>query len=445
MKLSYTGKLSEAQRRAISTYVTIADRGDPLVFRGREETLQKIRNQVEYPAGEAGGSLTHLITGVPGVGKSALLSEIAKRERDTANVAIIDGLNLREKRGFINVCAKVLGVEVDHEDLENATKKTLKGAELYAHYKHESTLEKTPSIETELGHWEILAKLLKKSTQPLILCIDEIQNTPDTPFARSVINQLHISQTDELSVIPVFSGLLNSLEVLAERGVSRVGENRLQLRALSRADSRAIVQQTLSHADFGLNGANGFSVSDLSMLGELLSQTSENWPRHLNSYIKGVLSCILKDQSKSSPTQKIDLSQALEIGHESRVDYYESMFDAIVGIEGEELARQLASIFESEPILTRTDFQEKAASISVEFKDKSTFTSAFKECLRKGFIENVKGIRESYGIPIPSLSTYLRNGMNQYTTLQELRDQATTTLQELHDRDTSNLQGDIDL
>ena len=420
MELSYTGRLSKAHLTEIDAYLTSGDRDDPLVFQGRQEVLSTIRKQIQYPRPRQ-KTLTHVITGVPGVGKTALLNEIAKREHDTANVVIIDSLNLRTKRAFIDVCAYALDLKVDNEDLDNVTQTTRKGADKVLFYGRESAVEKIPSIETELGHWEILAKLLKNSKQHLILCIDEVQNTPDTPFAQSLITQLHISQTGELRVIPVFSGLLNSLEVLAKRGVSRVSRNDTQLRALSEADSRAIVRQTLSHSDLGLNGANGFSMTDLSMLGKLLSQASENWPRHLDGYTKGVLSCILDDQSKSSPTQTIDLSHALEIGHRDRVADYERMFKSTSEPETKKLARHLGSIFKSESTLTLDDIQTKAISRSVAFKDEAVFDTAFNECIRKGFIEDAEGKLNYYGIPIPSLSTYLRNGMDREATLKELR------------------------
>ena len=153
--------------------------------------------------------ITVLITGVPGVGKTALMDRLRAQWSDPKGKG-------------------PLGLRLDIEDLQ--------GGERLA----QAISEKLPGSAAEIGR-SILASVriglgvasagsgikerapsLHRLTRPVVLFIDEVQNVPpsrDAP-AVEVLRILH-SGTHGAPIVPVLAGLAHAKDVLYDVGLSR--------------------------------------------------------------------------------------------------------------------------------------------------------------------------------------------------------------------------------
>ena len=177
----------------LEQFAGATDREHPPVFVGRQEIIQTIRNDLQrriqnWRAGKkrAWDSGTFLLQGAPGAGKTALLFHLEETLPKQVHG------NLQLKKG-IRIC------KPDLEDLpdKNAYRKKLAEALLPGSREKMETREQTRKAGGITAHlfrlglhkqhekniltWETFLDQSKEDPSrlhPVLLCVDEIQNTP---------------------------------------------------------------------------------------------------------------------------------------------------------------------------------------------------------------------------------------------------------------------------
>lgn len=413
-KIQYTGSLSAEQLDALNTESGWSERDTPLIFKGRSQILKQIERNVanlKRSPPYQNHLLTTLIHGAPGSGKTSLLVESIRQHSEDSGITTIkiNGRGLKSENQFLRAVLQAVDKAQESDLASKTTVKTGGGVnvvafkgELATEHEYQSKIDNL-SVKTI---WGVLEDILGRD-KVVLLCIDEAQTIQDEKGgARDLILDLHTGDTGKLRIIPVFAGLNDTEPILSGLGMSRPNEDLIfQLSSLSQREAEDVVLDTLNHPSFGM--ANCFSNQDKKLIATSLAIASDQWPRHLHYYVKGVLREVADDQELESPTYQIDLNRALEFGHEARVSYY----DRRARLVSESFLGGLMTALANQP--------DNLLMSDLYASDKD-----FDNAIHYGLLEKVSlAENTSIRVPIPSLKTFLICRGDHEQTKQTLREE----------------------
>ena len=155
----------------------------------------------------------------------------------------------------------------------------------------------------------------------IVLLVDEAQNLPDTPMVRRHLETLHISGTGGSSTMLACFGLANTVERLADLGVSRLATGHTRtVGALSDEDARAVVAGTLgvvfAQQPFGeQERAQWIGAATDAIVGE-----SGGFPHHLTNGCRALAEAVLREGVGANPPVEALRERALAY----RQEYYDA-------------------------------------------------------------------------------------------------------------------------
>lgn len=304
----------------------LADRGDrsaPVVFAGRadefallERAIRGVRN------GEEGHTV--VIQGVPGVGKTTLLGEFAAR----LLVRGVDELNpvIPVKLAATAMDSKAAAIveEIDSAFCDlNASdwwRRAVDKATDGAHFLGNALF--TAATRKPLGEFTVASRALDslnlvlndyaslrfgRRGSTILLLVDEAQNLPDTPMVRRHLEALHVSGTGGSSVMLACFGLGNTVERLADLGLSRLATGHVRtVGALSGEDAREVVAGTLDVVFAQHAFANGPLDEQgrekwIGAVADAIVDESGGFPHHLTNGCRALAQAVLEEGVGGSP------------------------------------------------------------------------------------------------------------------------------------------------
>ena len=260
--MATTNQIPIDVQRSLERLADTGDRSAPVVFAGRrdefgllERAIRGVRN------GEEGHTV--VVQGVPGAGKTALLGEFAARllARGADERSPVIPVKLAATALDSKPAAIVEEIDSAFCDLKasewwrRAVDKATDGAHFLGNALLSAVTRKSlgeftvasrapDSLHLVLNDYAGLRLGWRGST--ILLLVDEAQNLPDTPMVRRHLETLHTSGTGGCSVLLACFGLGNTVERLADLGLSRLATGHARtVGALSNEDARKVVAGTL--------------------------------------------------------------------------------------------------------------------------------------------------------------------------------------------------------
>ena len=429
--IQYRGNLSSSCLDAIQHQLIASERDTPFVFKGRGDVLNYIGLLVADLSNDPKSldqSYTQVILDAPGAGKTALLRQLINRYIDDDSVLPIRmlGEELSTPTAFLKALVEgsrgSLAPELNSNRNRTGIRKVVSKVGLEALFG--AGVERSQARPTPLEHlrhedvWDLTFKALprkvRKKLPPVLLLVDEAQRVgSDTSDGiNPIVTGLHDARTGKLTILPVFAGLNDTRKRLEEVGLSRLTGESFTLGRLSSEEAEDVVRDTIDHPSLGMGEM--FFEEDKSYVAKALAIASDQWPRHLHYYVKGFLGELVRDYEREQPIYQVDLLQALEYGHNARVQYYQDRVDLI---RDSNFRKVLFDAFlkDNPPDrITKTELANNASS--------DQFEVAYRSAIHTGLLSPISsGQDEVCEVPIPSLKTFLQNNADHEATKQILR------------------------
>ena len=270
--------ISSDVRRALERLAETADRAGatPVVFAGRTDELALLELAARgAQRGESGHTV--VIQGVPGVGKTALRDEFARR-------LLAQDANKRQA---------VIPVKLDFGALDSN---------------------------------DYVGQRLGRRGSTVLLLVDEAQNLHDTPTVRRHLNVLHNAGDGETPMMLACFGLANTVERLADLGLSRLATGHARsIGALSDEHAREAVVGTLDRAFAYHKFAIGPDDEQkrrkwIGAAATAIVEDSGSFPHHLTNGCRALAQAVLQDGIGARPP--VDMVR--ERSRAYRREYYEA-------------------------------------------------------------------------------------------------------------------------
>ena len=406
-------------RQSASLFAKTTDRGGGEFFVGRNDLFELVWNMCDNirRAPECGPSI--VISGAPGVGKTAFLQELSKiaDSKKTICVSLLtSGLNATDIHREISTTLHQLplkrkplrtGINVAGNGL---LRRVVKGRKK----EHDGSFP----VHSPSQLWNVLTekKLQRKlRDRVILLLIDEAQNLPlDSGIARQTVIALQQGDTiGSTAIVPIYAGLSNLPAVLNDMGLSRVSEGAMcSMELLSDSESLEYVRLTLS----SLN-AQCCSESFLHWCVD----SCDGFPQHLFAHIRAIASQMLKDNT--NVVEDLDFTALCETLDEDRNTYYARRMGSL------EEFRSIARAVVNEAGTAGASRTELARIVAAAVPAKSIEDANLRDLLHLEASDNVSiafvnrlvrsGVLSGSGentttdlrCPIPSMVTWLNEGV----------------------------------
>ncbi|MXW33142.1 MAG: ATP-binding protein [Rhodothermaceae bacterium] len=376
--------MPESRPSPITPLSVALDRGATRYFHGRKRILGSFSRYLERAEQIKSGGTTFLIQGAPGVGKTALLDEIAlgalRNEWDVVHINLDDLYNpvhMAQTIGKYYVTRKQTSTKVDVKFLSREYIKDVAG---------DSSVS------------QVLEKMRPK--RGMVLVLDEAQRIGRfyaTPNEISVLGTLDILHNGRLPH-PVFllaAGLRTTLRAFGSLKISRFAENCVvELGPLSKESERAVILDWLE--DYG-----GVKEDPAAWIDTIAKETY-GWPRHVQSYSRHAAEHLKANLGIMMPN---GLEAVLELGRKGRKMYYKQRLNDFSGDEVICLTEAIKDVDSGRP------FNEGlvVASLSEKYGHEEA-NKLFQKFLDKGVIESDGFL---YSVPIPSMHDWMKSELDQ--------------------------------
>ena len=314
------------------------DRLPPPTFVGRQDIIADIEHAVAQAAagGDAVRGRTRLVFGAPGVGKTALLYELARRWRaraadGDANAPVPIDCESGELTSPVAFTEAVLSALVPDSPWDVATSTTTEGGGGVPGVAGLSVSRTTsvPSLVDSVQAGRTPWAAIREATQPerrarpVVLLVDEAQNTPGDPGGDGrthLLTELHGGRHG-LPIMAVLGGLGDSKQIMARRGISRFARGAVHsLPLLTEAESGDAVKRFLArHRVAGGEEAR-------ALWRRRIAEACNGWPQHLHNYLCAAAR-VLADADGDA--EHADLDAALRAGDDWRRQYYDARLEGV--------------------------------------------------------------------------------------------------------------------
>ena len=328
--------LSPAVRDALSRLVALNDRSSPVVFTGRDGEFALLERAVRSVQLGGSGS-TVVVKGVPGAGKTALMTEYASR---------LLAVDADAERPVIPVLLRPSDFDTPPATLLRSVDESFKAFQASSAWA--TVLNRVGDAASLLGHAVFAActrrsfNEFKPSAQapdslPVALeeyvafrfgghastfhfLVDEAQNLNDTPRARAYLDVLHGGVYGRSQATLACFGLANTDERLGELGLSRFAKGHIRsIGMLSNEDAKRTVTETLETALAG-HTFNEQRENWIGAIADVILAESANFPHHLANGCHAFAQMALDEGvADATPTEELR-----ERCREYKREYYEA-------------------------------------------------------------------------------------------------------------------------
>ena len=300
----------------------ISQREPPPHFAGRKGELAALNRRLDdiLRLRSSDGGLA-LITGVPGAGKTQLGRKFAQqlRERDDvdARCLFVEPELLAAPLDLFKAMGEALDSADAFREVAEIDTRTVSRGGGFGPVKASFTRE--PARHT--GEFAALLRASQATGawegKALIVLVDEVQGVQ--PAGMNALRVLH-QGLHGCPILPVGIGLQQTPRVLANppdgsTGISRPGM-KLRLGSLSRLEALDAVTLGMEALERPIDPRCAVALAEASF----------GFPQHIHGYLEGACEAIEKHGALDSDAA---LATALEIGHETRIDYYNGRLGAL--------------------------------------------------------------------------------------------------------------------
>ena len=327
--MTHPDDFTDALRSSLTSLAKTGDRVSPSVFAGRDDEFELLDDALlAVRRGEVGRTV--VVSGVPGVGKTALMNEYANRLM--ASEAAGDGgdgpvIPVPLRSGDINAPPAGLMQAMDRQFVALGPSRSWRGAANRFSAKaswlgnaltaiatkkniHEfrRSAQAPDSLDTALAEYAATRFGVKSST--FVLLVDEAQNIPNTDRVKAHLEAMHLGIGGSTKVQLVCFGLGNTVKHLAELGLSRLASGHARsISALSDAAARTVVEGTVGNAltahafDERERGSGCGSAHEtwIDTAANVILSESSNFPHHLANGCHALARIVLKNGIGPTP------------------------------------------------------------------------------------------------------------------------------------------------
>ena len=360
----------------------VDDRGPAKYFHGRRQILRDFANHCQRAAARHSGS-TFLIHGAPGVGKTALLTECAKR-------ASASGWQTIEV--FQNAFW-------DPYALRNALwpHRTRRITTAFRQIGAPGVI--SAELDTEM-RGRAAIDMLKLGKEKLLLILDEVQHLGEfgaqsierATIASIVLGSIHNGKIGR-PVMLLAGGLGTSKKAFDSLGVSRFsGGCVVELGPLSTQAEQNVLHDWLTK--------DGQARGDTTTWIRAIAEHTHGWPQHIMAFLDPALKRLHREDGHMTAE---GLNAVLRKGMANREAYYMERTDSFI-------TEQLQGL--SQAVAVCPNDMEVSYTTIIEFLSKhfdiEEAKQIFDNTLKKGLIAR---FQKGYAVPIPSMKSWL---MSEY-------------------------------
>ena len=400
--------LPEHVRDSLVRLAESSDRASPTVFAGRDTEFDLLNAAVRgSQRGEPGHTV--VIHGVPGAGKTALLSEYAARLLESGNGQTEKPtIPVPLRPSALDDSPVAILQEIDRQFREfeasdvwrNRLNRVAGGASLLGNAlfaastkrdfnEFRSSARVPNSLPVALDDY--VAFRFDRRDSTIVLLVDEAQNLDDTVQVRRHLDALHSGVRARTTVVLACFGLANTIDRLHDLGLSRLATGHARsIGVLCDDDAAWTVAGTLGAAlaDFAFYGPSGdarreqwIGVATATILAE-----SGNFPHHLANGCRALAKVVLDEGIGDTPP--VDLLR--ERCRDHRREYYEARLrpwaDHMTALarafsNGQDGWTPIGDV--KRALMAADDFGEPVNG--------GTATTIFKELCRNGYVEQQAG------------------------------------------------------
>ena len=399
--------------RVLRQFIEDEDRERPLFFAGRAKEIRGIRDKSDHVGRGRMRGQTRIITGAPGAGKTALLSQLQALWEDDQEVRVVRlaaevfsypeeaigefllqldpgtarraGATVTDTAGGrVGVSGKILGVL---------------GAEGSVHKARAMQRSHTPRSFRSASN--LLPERIRERT--IVVLVDEAQDwapnrteRPEVPRS-DLLNELHMGEHG-LKLLLVAAGLGTTEDRFMELGLSRLSADAVQvLDCLSDTEQREAVDRFFEH--FHVRG----DAQTKARWAEALVDGAQGWPHHLTNGLRAAAEELIRAEGDADYAS---LDAACTRATEYREHYYSRRIGRLAGMPA-----VLSAVFGVLDSLSGVSKRVLNDAISNAYEGDARLTKEMDEddvlgeMQRSGLIQ--KDWKHLYRCPIPSLQHYV--------------------------------------
>ena len=395
----------------LAGFVEREDRRSALFFVGRTDIIAAVERLcaealVCHARGAALEGATRLVQGAPGVGKTSLLSELARRwgaGPGARPVAVfVDFHELADERIVAEVIAEAVGPGTERE--YRLTRSHAASVRAGVPGVASGSGTRSRSIAPAPPSFRDLQRRFPPDfwKRPVCLMVDEVQKTK--PAAEAVLNALHQGRPG-LPIVPLLVGLGDSQDVLQGRiGISRLSSGAVHsIGALAPEEACEAVERMLAAYRVDRSGC-GIDWP------ARLADCSDCWPQHLHNAMRALAHGLLQVEGRLAD---VDADAVADREREMR----ENAYLARISPEIRQARRLTAAVLVDLPESGATWEEVRNAITRLRRPDlpdiewdlpEDMDAGAFAgHLVHRGALQRQPGGSDLYRCPIPSLRNYL--------------------------------------
>ena len=396
------GMTASPDIEALRRFAALDDRDISPFFAGRIFELKRLAARCEgvletwRERGRVGGRST-VITGCPGMGKTSLLD----RFEDVCNAAEdpASPLAFRMAAEDMTDASAIAGTLADaarEHPRVGAVMEAL-GADVASRLGAERTFE-----AARRAFFEDKAK-----ARPICVLVDEAQCVAGDLHG-ATLRKLHKGDY-KLPILPVFAGLGDTEDALADCGISRLSdEARMPLGLLSETDAgRAVEDMFRAYRIAG-------EADELAAWKAAIARDSGGFPQHLHIGMKAAAAALLET---GGVARREGLGHARASASAARAAYYESRISPELGERGAALVGLVGEVERHDPLEIETLHALAARHLEAagEVLSRAEAKAFVRRLVRSGLLQRkfehtVGGVVRrlpAYEVPIPSMKTWI--------------------------------------
>ena len=408
-------------RERLQAYIRLGDRRVEPVFVGRKDLFDAVADRISQAAKDRNyGSLTTIIGGAPGAGKSAFVAECMRRHADRERaVPLRMEVDRMKPREFVRLLADALDRPLAPQTA-NANEKAGAFSMVAASGEYRHVTERTtPSILEQAAEdgpvpWNVLVEEFgeKLAGRPILLFVDEAQTFEKAGNPHHAIpRSLHEGARDGgVPIIPVYAGLADTGMVLhREAGLMRtVSRNAIALAGLDADESRQYVREVLREY-LGLEAR----ADQAATLYEWMVREGANWPQHLRTQLEAVAECMLDADSRQ--LSALDAERLRETVERSRDAYYAKRAKQVARGRYIDVARELVMQADAQDGCAWRELEETAHTALSSHRHAPSSERYIDEMIHAGLLQEEDSDSDRYRCPIPSMYKWFERGGRHQT------------------------------